>query len=1328
MSRSVAEQLLPLFGVDSSKTKQLDFGNEWNCKSILRSDTTKPPVPVILIESGPKNIAEVRNKIKDDGCIVILESGKSSLLLRALNESHTIVIDGDGELDRVISILKRHDISGAKSGLIFEAKLLKIIAALPVATEYFDNRGIFSNHYLRNRIWDDIRFAQRDIGQEVESVKAALGNTEDMLAALGWKSDTKDKMHKKLDVAVVVTNQSDLGIRIGDDVAPSYRAVAALKNRTWAILTNGRIWRLYTNKISASTTNYFEINVNSKDDAVLQYLAVIFGVASYEGKNPQISTFFKQAREKSKELEADLQLKILRPDGLFLEIVKGVLDHDGKKKYSVEDLDSAKEVALTVLYRVWFILYAESRNLLPVIDQRYAPISLRTLWRELGKYEADPNGNGCWTHLLGLFDKIRNGSPQHNLPQYDGGLFKSKSNLDGIIVRNRFSATALRELFETDGEPVDYGSLGVRHLGNIYEALLEFRVRQADRNIALLEDKKGVREVESWTEATYSYKKYDLYLISSSGIISRKTTASFYTPDKIVEFLVRRGLEPILIERESMMAGDVSKYLKDPTPENHSVCLDRLLDIQVLDPAMGSGHFLVEALNQITGWATGMLDAHPGHPLLEMIENDRMAILNEQKGRGVDIDENLLTHDVLLKRRIMKRCIFGVDLNPRAVELARLSLWLDSFAIGVPLTYLDHHIRRGDSTIGARLDDLAGMKNQSLDTWMDDPEKFASLLQRVSDSPDITIGQVRRSREKYEQYSEQTRIHRNTLDGFVASLIDGSILPKRSPETYLARLAGNIKDRDLRDARKQIVRLADLHQFFHWELEMMDAFTDARRGFDLVVGNPPWEIVSPNNDEFFTQYEPMFRSLKPKPIKDRTKEKLLKNSDIRLAYAKYVSKISEELNFYKSYKKQGTGSRDLWKLVMERVLGLVCKGGTVSMVIPSQLLSGNGNTDLRREIINKDILQIYVFENRKKIFPIHSSYRFILLTMRNIQATNDEFPAAFWLHDLESLKGKSEKEKFVAVSRKDILTMYPKTAVIPEVNDGRAGVLKSLFDNPRFGLDEEWDVELSSGFQTSQDADLFETSKRGWDVLKGKNIHQFNHHFSESDFVCSKGAGLERLGRKRVYMSKCRELHDTFRVAFRAISSPTNMRSILAAVIPPRTFHAHSVLSIVLSRSGRVELGDAAMARTSYLCGVLNSMSFDFAARSILQMNVSTIILKLPIPKPSEHDGIITECTAKLCVGTREFEPLAESLHVENETLTPGERIETTARLDALVAHAYGLPREQYRIILDSFKFNEDPSLLKTDTADWSDNDVLKCFYGEVRKAAMKYYDENRGP
>lgn len=796
--------------------------------------------------------------------------------------------------------------------------------------------------------------------------------------------------------------------------------------------------------------------------------------------------------------------------------------------------------------------------------------------------------------------------------------------------------------------------------------------------------------------------------------------------------MVRRGLEPIFSERERMMGADLKQYGESRTDENRAACMDRLLDIQVLDPAMGSGHFLVEALNQITRWATGMLERHPEHPLLSEIEGDRQTVISAQRERGIEINPELLTHDVLLKRRIMKRCIFGVDINPLAVELARVSLWLDSFAIGVPLTYLNHHIKVGDSTIGAWRGDIGDGKGRSLDNWMATTDHLGDIIERVSRSADVTIEQVRSSEDAHDEYERMMASHKTMLDVYCAVQMDEKIIPKMARKNlsgYVRRFADRkADDKYTRLTLEGTRSLRDRYGFFHWELEMMDAFTDTRYGFDLIIGNPPWDKAKFYDDEFFTRYYPAFRSLSTKARKNTKQGKILTDPKIRTDYDNHLLSFKERSAFYRMYSMQGEGDRDMWQLLLERMFGLVSRGGIISVLVPSQILSNTGSVDMRAKILDSDIRQMYVFENRKKIFPIDSRYRFLLLTMRNADGP-DTFKAGFYLHNLASLKtAEVENDKFHVLSKETIRTISPAALQIPEVDSAHMNILAKLSDNHTLDSESDngWTVALSSGFHKTNDADLLMDNGRGRPVLEGKNIHQFNHHFARPEFAASVSAGLERERRKRVYAGGSRAFHHSFRLAFRDISNPTNMRTVIAAIIPPQKFHTNSMCSIVLTRNGRLETGNDYNRHTAYLCGALNSMPFDYITRSKIQMHTAPILKTIPIPGVL-HYNEVAELAARLSVGTDEFEGFAESLRVENVPPSPPERIRATARLDALVAHAYGLTADEYQIILDSFKFDENPALLEVDSADFNDNKVLRQFYGEVRRLAPGYYREIAG-
>ena len=1306
-------QLLASFGV-SLETKRRIQLDGWDCYSV-NHDSHSRDAPILLVESGPSKISEIKKIAKNYDTCVIIATHLQKLLIKTIDKSYAVSLESTTEYSEIVKILESQNVGAAKNELELNAYLENVIDVIPNVVGDFENRGLFSTHYLKSRIFDD----SPDV--DVQALRNAGKDVKKLLDVLGWKMDSLSGSAR-----VIITGQEQFSVRESKDmVAPSYAAVSALSQYRWVILTNGSKWRLYTSRVSASSTNYFEINLHESSDSVLRYLGIIFGYSSFKGDSPRIDLFFDQGKEFATQLEEDLASKVMSQDGILLNLAKGILNHDMKTVFDGAELASAKETALRVIYRVWFVAYAESRNLLPISDEKYGSMSLRNLRSGLDRHESDSKQDTCWEYLLKLFEGIRRGSPENNLPQYNGNLFKIDQNIDGISVSNRWIVPVLRDMLESDGNAIDYASLGVRHLGNILESVMEYSIQQAKEDVMLLIKGGKTTQVKTSKEANYSYKKNDLYLASRGGLAVRKGTASYYTPDDIVTFLVNRGLEPILEERSARMTDDIKRYQQNSTPENRAACMECLLDIQVLDPTMGSGHFLVEALNRLTSWATAILREYPQHPLLEELEQDRDTILEGQRKRGIKIDENLLTHDILLKRKIMKRCIFGVDLNPMAVEITKLGLWLDSFAIGVPLTYMDHHIKCGDSTIGMFLEDLEDEKNQSLDDWMPGAQSD-SLMENVSSSSDVTISQVHQSEDRYMEYVESVSSQTRILDALCASKIDSAIIPKKAGLEFVHRFAryGKNEDKILQNARKKTAETASRRRFFHWEIEMRDAFTDSRSGFDVILGNPPWDTSRPVDDEFFMPYYPAFGSLSPNTKKIETKHKILEDKNVKSEYDSYVRAFSEKNNFYATYSKQGVGHKELSKLILERSIRLLSKDGILSMVMPSQILSSTGSAHMRAEILDRNISQLYVFENRNKIFDIHSSYRFMLVTLKN-STGSDKFDAAFYLHHLSSLDDHSrEPEKFITYSKENIKKMFPDSLIIPEITgDGTFDILAKMYEHPKMGdgLGDGITVSFSRGFNKTNYADLFYKDKKGWPLHEGKTIHQYSHVWSSPQYMWSipSRAGLQREDKPK-YGKMHRQFYDSYRLAFRNISRSTDMRTIIAAIVPPKTFASDSITYILLRQDDTMMLDGHYLEAILYLGGVLNSVPFDFVARQLAQVNTPAIISKIPIPL--KHKQEIAKLAAKLTVGHPDFATLAEHFHIPNRPLSVPDRIDTAAQLDVMVAKSYGLTKSEYSTILDTFKaFRENPALYNMQDITW-DNQNLKEFYGEMRKKALEIF------
>ena len=318
-----------------------------------------------------------------------------------------------------------------------------------------------------------------------------------------------------------------------------------------------------------------------------------------------------------------------------------------------------------------------------------------------------------------------------------------------------------------------------------------------------------------------------------------------------------------------------------------------------------------------------------------------------------------------------------------------------------------------------------------------------------------------------------------------------------------------------------------------------------------------------------------------------------------------------------------------------------------------------------------------------------------------------------------------EQEKFDTLSKKVIKKLSPDEYAIPEIT----GLQLKIFEKISGGmltlvnLEDGWNVKLASGFNMTNDADLFLEHGKGWPVFEGKTIHQFTQKWAKTQFIVSKKSGLKRLNRIRAFIGECKEIHNSYRLVFRRVAGSTNTRTCISTIISPHTFHAYTVHHIILTKSKKIILNYEYYIKISYLCGILNSLTFDFIVRSKTQTDLPTIIATLPLPEPI-HEKRIAELVAKLLVGTPEFEEFAEIFHIENKKLTPAQKIKVTAEIDALVAHSYGLTLSEYKTIIDTFPlFKRNPALYDADDIVW-DNKNIKEFYGEMASLALEYFEE----
>ena len=472
----------------------------------------------------------------------------------------------------------------------------------------------------------------------------------------------------------------------------------------WGILTNGGVWRLYDQRARPRASAYFEADLAEMlepgaEDA-LRTFYLLFHRDAFTLQEGAATTFLEAALAEGRRYEQQVaqDLSTVVFERAFPSLVEALADFGGA------DLARVRQAALVLLYRLLFVLYAEDRGLLPVNDSRYDDYGLRKRVRDdIARRMADGDAFSIhaasyYDHLMTLCKLIDKGDASIGLPPYNGGLFAPDAAplLESARLPDAAMAPIVHDLSHTETSGgrrfVNYRDMSVQQLGSIYERLLERAPVRGDHGA----------------------------IVIRPNPYARKDSGSFYTPQELVDLIVDRTLKPLAEERLKAFEDKAGELKSDrrPRADRQAELLEldpaeAVLDLKVLDPAMGSGHFLVTAVDFLSDYIADLVEYAPvvpewldgayESPLVARVAAIRGEILHRAADAGWTLDEAQLTDQTIIRRMVLKRCIYGVDKNPMAVELAKVSLWLHSFTVGAPLSFLDHHLRCGDSLIGLRV-------------------------------------------------------------------------------------------------------------------------------------------------------------------------------------------------------------------------------------------------------------------------------------------------------------------------------------------------------------------------------------------------------------------------------------------------------------------------------------------------------------------------------------------------------------------------------------------------------------------------------------------------
>lgn len=902
----------------------------------------------------------------------------------------------------------------------------------------------------------------------------------------------------------------------------------------WGILTNGARWRLYWQGARSVSEQFFELDLAavldledhndglfalSEDERRhwLRVFLLIFRRDAFLPESAEGQTFHLRALDQGRFYEERVAENL--SDLVFGDVFPGLARAiaDAAPDAPLADV---REAALILLYRLLFILYAEDRDLLPVRDTRYDDYGLRERVRlDVGRRKDDNDtfsdtAARYWSSVSDLCAAIAGGDASIGLPPYNGGLFEDERTplLGDIRLGDDVMADLIDALsFERGGDGrqyINYRDLGVQQLGSIYERLLEHDI---------------VRE--------------DGELIVRPSPFARKGSGSYYTPEDLVATILAETVVPMAEDRIRAF-GDLAEDLSDSRePEarrlRQLLAIDpasEILKLKICDPAMGSGHFLVSLVDIMADQViAAMAEAEAAvawadyvSPLTARIDEIRNTILGNAGARDWAIDEGQLDDRHIIRRMILKRCVYGVDKNPMAVELAKVALWLHTFTVGAPLSFLDHHLRCGDSLFGMRV--RAGMDRA--DAWggpllLHPPMRRATGaargMQSIEGLTDVDIGEAHESADLFAGISDMTA----ALDAFLSlihafewlnprdaddkaairAFFDGQFgdpvdiaLGKTAPAT--SRPEGEHFAGILERARELIKE----EGFFNWEVGFPGVWSawESNRpagGFDAVIGNPPWDRMKLQQVEWFAERKREIAMATRAADRKRMIAALEEDGDplaadfarasARAEMGKRVARKSG------AYPMLSGGDTNLYSLFVERAMSLIKPDGLIGLLTPSGIASDKTAAPFFKSVATQGRLKaLYDFENRRTrynappFFPdVDSRFKFCAF-VASPSPTPEPARCAFFVQDVSEL---DDPERCFPLSAEDFARVNPNTGTAPIFRTRRdAELTTAIYERlpvlvDRSQADEEvppvkaWPVRYMTMFHMTNDSHLFRT-------------------------------------------------------------------------------------------------------------------------------------------------------------------------------------------------------------------------------------------------------------
>jgi hypothetical protein len=1107
----------------------------------------------------------------------------------------------------------------------------------------------------------------------------------------------------------------------------------------WAILINGKKVRLLRDFYHSITKGFLEFDLESIfETANSEQFRVLFRILhssrienQYQGKqeieydeegnpievedNCLLEIFHKKSRETGVKVGNKLRDQVIEAIEKLGNGFAESLDPDEFQNGKVKGFYAE---ILNIIYRLLFLMFAEQKGWLPVRNSIYARTYSLNALREMaerGNYSHDEE-HDLWEGLKITFKLVANGYEFKNgdtINAFGGQLFSDKkiAVIKDISLKNKFLLDAIFRLsyFKLDNlsNRINYANLAIDELGSVYESLLDYEPKFAKEPTTL-----NKREI----------KRGEFYLDDRGT--DRKTTGSYYTDSRLVAQLIESALVPVI---NNALAGKHNIAEKEQA----------LLNLKVADIACGSGAFICAALEKM---------------------GEQLALIRMG-------DEERPTEDQLreAKRDVLLHCIYGVDLNPMALELAKFSLWITASLPDMPLTFLDHKLKCGNSLIGATPDLIkkgipeeaykpVGNDNpaictelkkkvrreqESLSRVNEPTAQYGLQFKRNETDELLRLREVLNNRKQEEvadvdlaeeEYHQLEKMERKFKDWLMADVWTSAFFIEKT-ELDQTLYPTNVTLENLRENEPvndviidRVLKTADHYNFFHYHLEFPEVFE--KGGFDCLLGNPPWEKINFQDEEFFISRSPEIAKAKNKSERKKLMCELpISNYNL---YQEYLSakRWNDCLSIFflesGAFPYTGLSRVNLYSIFAEQYEKLINKNGSTGNVLPTGIILDNNNKSFYYYLIHSNKLDTVIdYENKAGLFPeVHRMYRFCVFITRGTGGRN-----RYKFFQSEP----SIDEDFVIIKLEDIININPNSKTCPSFkNYTDYRIAKNIYSNNKVLINEAnpevnpFKVEIRTPFNMSNDSGMFKSyDPELLPLYEAKYIYLYTHRYANWENNTTNYSPIEKLKdstyavKTQYYLGKAdfysRFKESNWNLVYRMITHATQERTMIASIIP--CFPCGNSLSLITGES---------LKNSMFLLGNFNSLIFDFLARQkVGAVNFNHWILKqLPVIDynkiTSDLLTIIQEKVFQLTYTANDLKPMAiefgykgSSPFIWNDT----ERFQLQCELDAIYAHLYGLEKADMDYVLETFRIVKQKDIAK---------------YGSYRtkETILKLYDD----